>query len=90
MLFELSEHAFGEVGLAMEWYDNCSPGLGKRFYNAIFKSNAGIIQFPFMHQIVFDDIRQIKVNGFPYMLYYKVVKNTIIVLRCVHNKQKHN
>ena len=41
-------------------------------------------KFPEMYQEVIPDIRKLKVNKFPYFLYYIIEQENVIILKCKH------
>jgi hypothetical protein len=60
---------------AQEWYDEQRPGLG------------GDLERPLLYPAVYRNARRAVARRFPYLLYFSVSDDTVIVLACLHSKR---
>ncbi|WP_299584574.1 type II toxin-antitoxin system RelE/ParE family toxin [Mucilaginibacter sp.] len=68
-----------------EWYEEKQPGLGKRFEDEVFRK-IYLIQNNPLHYPSKNGFREIRIDVFPYLLVYKVVKssNMIFIVTTFH------
>lgn len=71
----------------VEWYAKEKNGLGKRFGKAVKEVLKGLRRLPNRHGIVFKDIRRAMVKGFPYAIFYRVVKQEVFIISIFHCSQ---
>lgn len=74
-----------DLGQAMSWYDERSPGLGRLFIEEVEKALDRVEDNPYSYQTVHDTIRRAPVRRFPYGIYYAIIADTIHVLAVVHD-----
>jgi plasmid stabilization system protein ParE len=65
---------------ARAWYERQQPGLGNRFITALDELLARISQTPEIYAVVLKTVRRAKLRRFPYLVYYRVLKDTAEVL----------
>lgn len=61
------------------WYNQQSPGLGKRFLDNLKKELAAIKKNPYNRSLRYDDVRFAVVKKFPYAAHYTIEENSIII-----------
>jgi len=69
---------------AQDWYESEAPGLGRRFRaeanGAIERMSANPLQFP----AVVKNVRRALLRRFPYMLFFTIDGDTLLVIACFH------
>ncbi|MEG3836737.1 MULTISPECIES: type II toxin-antitoxin system RelE/ParE family toxin [unclassified Microcoleus] len=84
----LSPAAQEEFDEAVDWYEQQSAGLGVEFLNRVEESLDLISATPEAYPIVFPEMRRIVVRKFPYLIYYRVEPEQIVVLAIFHSKRE--
>ena len=69
------------------WYEEQERGLGDRFILAIEESFEVIKRNPFIFPIVKNDVRRKLVRKFPYIIYYYMYSENIIIIGVLHSKR---
>lgn len=75
-----------EVLEAREWYETRRSGLGTEFAQAIDETISRIVEHPLSYQRAHKDTRRAVLSRFPYVLYYRLAGEDIVVL-AVHGRQ---
>jgi toxin ParE1/3/4 len=68
-------------------YDAEDPTIGRRFAAAVDDALDKIEKTPFLFPLVTDDVRFIIPRRFPYVVYYRVEGDHVVVLAVVHKRQ---
>jgi plasmid stabilization system protein ParE len=80
----LTQAARAELLDAQDWYEGEVLGLGRRFRaeidTAIERMSANPQQFPY----VFKNVRRALLHGFPYMLFFTIEGDTLLLVACFH------
>jgi plasmid stabilization system protein ParE len=71
------ENAFG-------WYEERRPGLGDEFLEEVDAAVTRIAENSRAHQSVRGRIRRAVLHRFPYLLFYVIDPQEIVVLACMH------
>ena len=73
---------FDDLQENIDWYNKKQSRLGSRFFKAVKDQTIRIKKSPFSAAVRYDDVRCAKVEGFPYLLHYKIFEdiNTIKVI----------
>jgi plasmid stabilization system protein ParE len=79
--------ARSEIKEAHDWYEGRRKGLGERFLDAVKDTIRRVGQTPEMHQIIYRDVRHSLVPGFPYAVYYRVLKAKVVVVGVCHSSR---
>ena len=91
MPFKIEFHpeALKEVQESYTWYEDRSPGLGKRFIEAIDYRLSLVLSNPERYPIKQGAYREISIHIFPYIIIYEILKKekTILVLYVFHMKK---
>lgn len=86
----LSDDALDELQDTFDWYEHQRPGLGTRFMEAV-QNRLDILELhPKRFPIVYLDVREADVIGFPYCLYYTIASTSIGVLAVFHTSRDPN
>jgi len=84
----VSDKAAGEIRKAAIWYDEQSEGLGKRFTEELDYYFRRMIKYPDSFKRVDTDIQRCLMKVFPYIIYFSVTEDEIVILRVRHKKRK--
>ncbi len=75
---------------AYEWYENKSQGLGERFVEAAKNKLDAISYLPEANSEKYrKGFREAKVEGFPFVIVYKIMPSQIIFVSTIHHSKKH-
>lgn len=74
-----------DLAAAIAWYTQISPAIANRFRVAIKGSFSRIHEQPLVYGQLFDDVRCIRVQGFPYLIQYRLRDETPFVLGVFHS-----
>lgn len=72
---------------AFLWYEEQSPGLGKRFLEDIDTKFSFLETSPFSSSILYKNTRRLLLKRFPYSLFYQIEEKQIVVLSCLHTRR---
>jgi hypothetical protein len=64
---------------AVDWYSDKQTGLGKRFFNKVKKQTAELTTSALFFAVKYDDIRCMRIEKFPFLVHYRVNKQTSTV-----------
>lgn len=85
MQYELimSAMAFDETDNAYIFYETQSPGLGERFLKSLEEAYKKLSHSPQFYSYINSakDLRDIKINNFPFVIIFQIIKNQVFVLR---------
>ena len=73
---------------APSWYERQSPGLGGRFRAAVDEQMQRLEGDPMRFPQVLEDIRRLRLNRFPYALFYRVAGDSVAVMACFHARRE--
>jgi toxin ParE1/3/4 len=84
--YEIQVRRAAEVDIseAQVWYDSQRSGLGGEFRTEIFRVFDRVAETPFIYQRAHRDVRRAIVRRFPYLIWYRVTDETVIVLACTY------
>jgi len=82
----LASAAF-EMDAAFAWYENRQPGLGTDFLRACDAAFSAIARMPAAFREVRPRVRRALLRRFPYMVFFHVTDERVIVLGVVHVRQ---
>jgi len=72
---------------AADWYDQRAAGRGAMFTAAVRQVMADIAVTPQMYPVVYADVREALVSGYPYAVYYRVDLSQVTVLAVFHTSR---
>ena len=85
---EIREEADAEIFDAYHWYEQQLTGLGQRFINELEIVLEKITSNPLHYKIATSIYRQAAIKSFPFVVYFEVNDNAIIVYSVFHTKRK--
>jgi len=75
-----------------QWYDDCQPGLGKRFWGAVTHMLDLLQERPLAYPVDSEsdspDIRKARIKRFPYFILYRVKGDEVTILSVVHGHRQ--
>lgn len=87
LLIRFRSIAEEEVAAIAVQYESDLQGLGSRFLHEVDRALSNISEFPFMYQLIDTDIRRAVMSHFPYVFFYTVDGENIIILGFRHMHQ---
>ena len=72
---------------AQDWYESERQGLGREFRAKIDAAVERMCANPEQFPVVFKNVRRALVRRFPYILFFVIEGDTLIVLACFHAKR---
>jgi len=90
MTFEVvfTPDADDDVAGACAWYEAQEPGLGEQFLACLEMCILGIQRQPLAHPIVMDVFRRALVSRFPFVVFYEVTVDILVVHSVFHCSQQ--
>jgi plasmid stabilization system protein ParE len=85
---EIREEAEEEIFEAYSWYEQQTPGLGQRFIGELEAIFQKITLNPQHYKIVKSVFRQASVKNFPFVVYFEITNNNIVVYSVFHTMRK--
>jgi len=87
----VSPRAQKEIENAIDYYALYSSNAPQSFINLLKDAYLALESNPFFG-LVYNDIRALKINKFPYSLYFVIneTKNTVKIVTCFHHKRNPN
>jgi plasmid stabilization system protein ParE len=76
--------ARNEFDEAADWYDQRRPGRGTKFTAAVREVLTRIAEQPEFYAVVFEDVREALVSGYPYCVYYRIEEGQAIIAAVFH------
>jgi len=73
-----------DVHEAFVWYEAAATGLGHEFLRSYFAGAAAAHREPPRFRKVYRDFRRVLLKRFPYLLYFRVEKQTVVVYLLAH------
>ena len=76
-----------DVAEAQLWYETQRGGLGAEFHSGVSQVIDRLAETPLIYQVVYKDIRRAIVHSFPYLVWFRVLGEVVIVLACTHGRK---
>ena len=76
-----------DVAEAQLWYEAQRRGLGAEFNSEVSRVIERLSDTPLIYQSVFRNVRRAIIHRFPYLVWFQVIGERVIVLACTHGKQ---
>ena len=89
MTFEYHPAVADELEEIRDYYEDKSPGLGKRFVDELEQQLLSIAAMPSRWMIVRDDVRRSLLKRFPYVILFRVIDDEIIRVTVVKHERRH-
>lgn len=69
---------------AFAWYESAAVGLGHEMLRSYFAAVAAVEREPLIYRKVYKDFRRALLGRFPYAVYFRVEKRTVVVFLLIH------
>ncbi|HJZ82287.1 MAG TPA: type II toxin-antitoxin system RelE/ParE family toxin [Pyrinomonadaceae bacterium] len=69
---------------AQVWYESQQSGLGAEFRTEVSRVIDRLVETPLIYQKAHRDVRRAIVRRFPYLIWYRVTGEMVIVLACTY------
>lgn len=79
-----------EIREAYRYYERQRKGLGRRFRDDIKAQLAQIRRLPTLSAPIENDVRCVVAKQFPYVIYYRVLTDVILVIAVLHGSRDPN
>lgn len=79
--------ATADLEEAADWYDARRLGLGGEFLRAVRAVFAGMAREPQQYAVARDELRRARVRRFPYVIYFVVEPDAVVVLAVLHGRR---
>ena len=83
----LRPEARDEFDEAFDWYEQQRSGLGVDFVAQVQEVFDRISATPERYAQIFQDIRRVVVQRFPYSIFYKIESQQVVVLAVFHSRR---
>jgi toxin ParE1/3/4 len=84
MIFEFHPEAETDLLAAIDYYENCEPGLGEDFSLEIHSAVQNMRSYPATWPVLEEDVRRYLTNRFPCAVLYSVEPDRIYILAVMH------
>ena len=84
---ELRPKAADDIRKARRWYEEQRAGLGQKFEDAVDRAFKIVRRNPLAAPLRVRGIRRVAVHGYPYGVYYKVIRDQIKVIAVYHSSR---
>jgi addiction module RelE/StbE family toxin len=88
MNIEFLPQAKADMETAFEFYRQYSKGAASNFLAEISAATAQLEAFPESGMVVFDDLRRILLRRMPYQIFYRIEKETLLIISVSHQRSK--
>lgn len=82
-----TQAARAELIEAQDWYEERSPGLGRRFRHEIDVVVERMIANPRQFPVVFQNVRRALARRFPYSIFFVIEGAMLVVIACFHGSR---
>ena len=83
----LRPRAERDIDSIRRWYDAQRMGLGEEFLTSVQERLEGIRRFPEACPAIYRKLRRAVVQRFPYLIFYLLVPEKIVVLAVLHTSR---
>ena len=82
------QDASAEFLAAVEYYEECQTGLGRRFREAVEAEVDAIATMPFRFRVLHAPFRRCLIPKFPYAVIFSIEPDFILIIAVAHTKRK--
>lgn len=88
MTFSFHPEAEEEFFSAIEYYEKCEPGLGRKFSVEVMTAIGNAVDFPLAWSAIDEEVRRCLTHRFPYGILYSIEEDSILVLAVMHLRRE--
>ena len=75
-----------DIADAQIWYEEQQIGLAAKFHHELSTVFARLTESPLIYPVVYRNIRRVVLHRFPFLIWYQIEGENVIVLACTHGK----
>lgn len=87
LLLRFSPEVPNDLQDACQWYEDRRTGLGVEFINEVHATLLRIEENPELFAASYRDVRSARLHRFPYIVHYRLLNNTVLVLAVMHGRR---
>ncbi|BBL70261.1 type II toxin-antitoxin system RelE/ParE family toxin [Methylogaea oryzae] len=76
--------AEADLADAQAWYEAQRKGLAAEFLLSVEEALERIGRIPSMYSATYRDIRRVLLRRFPYVIYYRIVRDDVVIVAVLH------
>lgn len=76
-----------DIDAIHDWYEEQRPGLGDEFFEELLATIENISAYPAGFRIVKRNTRRALLHRFPYAIYFRPRRDSILVVACIHSRR---
>ncbi|MCA4896043.1 MAG: type II toxin-antitoxin system RelE/ParE family toxin [Cytophagales bacterium] len=84
---EYDDEVQNDLQETIDWYADQKEGLDREFIENVKSAIAQITENPFVYRPRFNKIRFKHLDRFPYIVVFKIIKDTLLVFAIIHDKR---
>ncbi len=88
MKYSFYDAAEEEFFFAIEYYEECQPGLGLKFSKEVYAAIKRICDHPYAWRAIDLNTKRCLINKFPYGILYRIVGNNIRIMAVMNLHRK--
>jgi len=73
---------------AVEYYEECRKGLGRRFRDSVETQLEQIREMPFLYRVLHPPFRRCLLQTFPYSIIFSIEPDSIVIIAVAHAKRE--
>jgi toxin ParE1/3/4 len=89
MRIKLHPRIKDDLAQAMEYYDQCTPGLGEEFFAEFLQRVTEISAAPLHWAIVRGNVRRTLMQRFRYTIHYSLVSSDVVLILVLKHQRRH-
>ena len=92
MSYEVQIRRAAELDVAevQLWYEAQRSVLGSEFHSEVSQVIDRLAETPLIYQVAYQGIRRAIVQRFPYLIWYRVLDEVVVVLACTQGRRDPN
>ena len=87
MILVLRREAEADILEAFRWYESKRLGLGHAFVEVVDDAFERLAEAPSSVPVAYRDLRRLVLRRFPYVVYFRMVEDTIQVFGVMHGRR---
>jgi toxin ParE1/3/4 len=84
---EYDDEVQSDLQEVMDWYADQKDGLDREFIETVKSAIAQLAENPFVYRPRHKKIRFKHLDRFPYIIVFKIIRDTIMVYMVIHDKR---
>ena len=80
--------AWSDLDEAVDWYERRQAGLGEELWESVRDAVERAVTDPTFFPVEFQQMQRVRVDRFPYSVYYQVLHSTVVVMAIHHHSRE--